>query len=110
MDFLQKDLSVELEAYLKDNNPSMQISKEEAKERRAIPVFREFTFETHDLKLHWDKYSFFGECSLRIEQVFSALFLEYQVSGFTPYKVTQMPITFGLSFKVETMVVLENGV
>jgi len=109
MNFLSNDLSAELEAYLKDNNPSMQLSLEEALERGAIPVFREFTFETMDLKQHSDKYSFFGECSLRIEQVFSALFLEYEVRGFTPYKVTQMPITFGLSFKVETMLVIEKG-
>ena len=105
MTFYTKDLATELEAYLKDNNPSMQISMEEAIKQKAVPVVREFTFETFDLKQYHDQYSFFGECSLRIEHAYSLLFLEYKVKGFTPYKVTQLPISYGIAFKIETFIV-----
>jgi hypothetical protein len=102
---IQEDLSAELKEYLNGNNHSMQISRKEAEERGGIPIFRDFTFEMNELRFFDDKYSLFGDCSLKVEQAFSGLFFENQIVAFTPYTVSKLPIAFGLSFRIETLVV-----
>lgn len=99
------DLSAELQEYIRDNNRSLQITEKEALKRNAIPVSREFTFEHRIVNMYSQKYSFFGQCSLTIEEAFSHMIVEYNIVGFTPYKVTQLPTTFGIKFKIDTLVV-----
>jgi hypothetical protein len=98
-----------LEEYLSDSNPSKQISLKEAIELKALPLSREFTYGVSDIRYaDGDIYSFYGNCAVDIENVFSDLFLEHRIVGFVPYKVTQIETTFGIKFKVDTMVVIAS--
>lgn len=103
----QEDLSSELEDYLSDVNLSMLISEEEAIERGAIPVTRQFTFENNLYGWYYkgDKYSYFGNCLLTIEEAFSSMFFENKIIAYTGYKVTQLDTTFGITFKIDTLLV-----
>lgn len=96
-----------LEEYLSENNPSMQISHEEAIARKAVPLSREFTFGHSDVRYAGgDVYSFYGNCSVEIENVFSDVFFEHQITAFVPYKVTEIHTQFGIKFKIDTLVVI----
>jgi hypothetical protein len=97
-------LLVELEKYM-DESEYGKISLEEAQNRGAISVFRDFTVETQDLELMDDKYNFFGHCSIEIQNVFSSMYVGNKIMYHTPYKITPISATFGISFRVETFVV-----
>lgn len=101
-------LEVEFQRYLDNNKHPFKLTKEQLNGRTLIPVTRQFTFESGDVEdiEKSGKEAFFGGCYLTVEDAFSEMFLKNKIHGFTGYRVTELPTAFGVTFRIDTEVVI----
>lgn len=95
-----------LEEYMIDSNSAKRISENEAKERGGKLIEREISMETSDEEFAGgDPYSYMGSFALKVEEIFTDIFMNHRVGWFTGYKVTEAQSSFGRVFKISTLVV-----
>lgn len=95
-----------LEEYMIDSNSARRISEHEAKQRGGTLIEREISMETSDEEFaDGDPYSYMGSFALKVEEIFTSIFLHHRVGWFTGYKVTETANAFGRTFKVSTIAV-----
>lgn len=99
-----KVTSTALEEYMMDSNSAKRISENEAKVRGGKLIEREFSMETSDEEFaQGDVYSYMGAFSLKVEEVFTSIFMNHRIAWFTGYKVSETTASFGRTFKVSTI-------
>ncbi|MFE8701071.1 hypothetical protein ACFYKX_10740 [Cytobacillus sp. FJAT-54145] len=101
----EQEFSSALEEYMSGSHTAKRVSEEEARKSGGIPITREFTIETRDLRECDDKYSLLGHCSIQIEHVFCNTVLEHRIQAFTGYTITTLPDVLGFTFRVSTILV-----